>query len=110
MFIGWLKCDLYMLLLSMVPYIQMYRVVGLMNGGLKHKETYYVTVTAVNKLGLRTPAYSNPFTVDNTAPKVRLRDFQLKAQHCNLNNARKNGMQEFSLLLQKRSIQSEVIK
>ena len=68
----------------------MYRVVGMMNGGLRHKETYYVTVTAVNKLGLRTPAYSKPFTVDNTPPKVRLRDFQLKAQHCNLNTARKN--------------------
>ena len=67
-----------MLLLSVDPYINIYRVVGMMNGGLKHKETYYVTVTAVNKIGLRTTAYSKPLSVDNTPPKVRLRDFQLQ--------------------------------
>ena len=55
------------------------------NGGLKHKETYYVTVTAVNKVGLMTSAYSKPLTVDNTPPKVRLRDLKFHAQHCNRN-------------------------
>ena len=93
-----------MLLLSMVSYIQMYRFVGMMNGGLKHKETYYVTVTAVNKIGLRTPAYSKPLTVDNTPPKVRLRDIQLRTQRCNVTTV--NSKLEGSLVMQKRSIQS----
>ena len=40
------------------------------NSGLKHQETYYVTVTAVNKVGLATTAYSKPLVVDDTPPQV----------------------------------------
>jgi len=40
------------------------------NGGLKHKETYYVTVIAINKVGLKSVAYSKPLVVDDTPPRV----------------------------------------
>ncbi len=42
------------------------------NGGLKHANTYYVTVTAVNKVGRRTSAYSKQVYVDNTPPKASI--------------------------------------
>ena len=43
---------------------------GMINGGLKHKETYFVTVIAVNKVGLKTVAFSKPLVVDDTPPRV----------------------------------------
>ena len=43
---------------------------GMTGGGLKHKETYFVTVIAVNKVGLKTAAYSAPLVVDTTPPRV----------------------------------------
>jgi len=42
------------------------------NGGLKHRETYYVTVIAVNKVGLKTTSYSKEVVVDDTPPIVRI--------------------------------------
>ncbi|KAI0241220.1 hypothetical protein LSAT2_032838 [Lamellibrachia satsuma] len=49
--------------------INSHKATGLKNGGLKHQETYYVTVTAVNKVGLTTTAFSRPLLVDNTPPQ-----------------------------------------
>ena len=43
---------------------------GIKNGGLQHQKTYYVTVIAVNKVGLTTMAFSKPLVVDNTPPQV----------------------------------------
>ena len=43
---------------------------GMTGGGLKHKETYFVTVIAINKVGLKTAAYSAPLVVDTTPPRV----------------------------------------
>ena len=44
--------------------------VGMKDGGLKHQTTYYVTVTAINKVGLSMTAYSKPLLIDNTPPQV----------------------------------------
>ena len=53
-----------------VTFDLMSRDAGMTNGGLKHKETYYVTVVAVNKVGLETTAYSQRLVVDDTPPRV----------------------------------------
>ncbi|KAI0215917.1 hypothetical protein LSAT2_032052 [Lamellibrachia satsuma] len=49
--------------------VNSHKAIGLKNGGLKHQETYYVTVSAVNKVGLTTTAFSRPLLVDNTPPQ-----------------------------------------
>ena len=36
-----------------------------------------MTVTAVNKVGLTTTAFSRPLLVDNTPPQVRVKTFEL---------------------------------
>ena len=37
---------------------------------LQHKQTYYVTVVAANKVDLAVQASSSPIVVDDTPPKV----------------------------------------
>ncbi|KAI0219234.1 hypothetical protein LSAT2_029194 [Lamellibrachia satsuma] len=49
--------------------INSHKATGMKNGGLKHQETYYVTVTAVNKVGLTTTVFSRRLLVDNTPPQ-----------------------------------------
>ena len=51
-----------------IPNCRIY--LGLSDGRLKHKDTYYVTVIAVNKVGLKSVAYSKPVMVDDTPPRV----------------------------------------
>lgn len=54
------------------PMFYVAHVLGIGFGGLKHTQTYYVTLTAVNKLGLMTTGYSNAIVVDDTPPRVCL--------------------------------------
>ena len=44
---------------------------GMKGGGMKHSVNYYVTVIAVNKVGLQTSSYSSPVLIDRTPPVVR---------------------------------------